>query len=64
MTSELMQRIKKEFSLSRYELISQIAITDEEYNELLSYIRNMSKYQYISSIIPNHLIFGKQIRNW
>lgn len=58
MTSELKQRIKNEFSLSRYELISQIAITDEEYNELLSYVRNMSKYQYISSIIPTDEILS------
>lgn len=41
MLSELVKRIKIDFLSSRYELIGQIRVSDEEYNELLSYVRNM-----------------------
>lgn len=52
MLSELAKRIKNDFLASRYELIGQIKVSDEEYNELLSYVRDKVRYSYVQSIVP------------
>lgn len=52
MLSELIKRIRNEFALSRYELISQISVSDEEYEELLAYVRDRIRSSYIQTIVP------------
>ena len=52
MLSELAKRIKNDFLSSRYELIGQVKVSDEEYNELLSYVRNMVRCAYVQTIVP------------
>ena len=43
MLFELVKRIREEFTSSRFELISQIAISDDEYEVLLQYVRDKVK---------------------
>ncbi len=52
MFSNLSKRIKEEFAHSRFELISQISISDEEYELLLQYVRNRIRSAHIQTIIP------------
>ena len=51
MLFELVKRIREEFASSRFELISQIAISDDEYEELLQYVRDKVKNSYVQNII-------------
>lgn len=52
MLSKLIKRIKNDFTLSRYELISQIIVSDDEYEALLSYIRDKVRYSSTQTIVP------------
>lgn len=51
MLLELIKRLKEEFVTSRFELISQISITDEEYDLLLTYVREKAKTFYTPPIV-------------
>lgn len=51
MPTELIKRIKEEFESSRFELISQIDISEDEYKLLLTYVRD-KKISYIPTIAP------------
>lgn len=57
--SELVKRIKINFLSSRYELIGQIRVSDEEYNELLSYVRNMVRCAYIQTMMNVYFKYEK-----
>ncbi len=52
MLSDLIKRIKDEFTSSRMELISQISVSDDEYEQLLYYVREKVKFIHIQTIIP------------
>ena len=52
MRSELVNRIKNDFNMLRFELLSQITISDLEYEELLRYVRDFAKYSYVQTIVP------------
>lgn len=52
MISDLIKRIREAFDSSRIELISQIAISDSEYKELLQYVRNKARISTVQNIIP------------
>ena len=52
MLSDLIKRIKDEFASSRMELINQIFVSDDEYEQLLYYVREKVKFTHIQSIIP------------
>lgn len=53
MLFELVKRIREEFNSSRFELISQIAISDDEYEELLQYVRDKVKNSYVQMLVPS-----------
>ena len=53
MLFELVKRIREEFTSSRFELISQIAISDDEYEELLQYVRDKVKNSYVQMLVPS-----------
>ena len=53
MLLDLVKRIREEFASSRFELISQIAISDEEYEELLQYVRDKVKNSYVQMLVPS-----------
>ena len=53
MLFELVKRIREEFASSRFELISQIAISDDEYEELLQYVRDKVKNSYVQMLVPS-----------
>lgn len=50
--SKLVNRIEQEFSSSHFELISQIDISDDEYEQLLCYLRNKVKNSSTQTIVP------------
>lgn len=50
--SKLVNRIEQEFSSSHFELISQIDISDDEYEQLLCYLRNKVKNSLTQTIVP------------
>ena len=49
----LIKRIREEFASSRFELISQISISDEEYEVLLQYVRDKVKNSYVQMLVPS-----------
>ena len=53
MLLKLVKRIREEFTSSRFELISQITISDEEYEVLLKYVRDKVKSTYFQVIAPS-----------
>ena len=53
MLFELVKHIREEFTSSRFELISQIAISDDEYEELLQYVRDKVKNSYVQMLVPS-----------
>ena len=53
MLLNLVKRIREEFASSRFELISQIAISDDEYEELLQYVRDKVKNSYVQMLVPS-----------
>ena len=53
MLFELVKRIREEFASSRFELVSQIAISDDEYEELLQYVRDKVKNSYVQMLVPS-----------
>lgn len=50
--SKLVNRIEQEFSSSHFELISQIDISDDEYEQLLCYLRNKVKNSLTQTNVP------------
>lgn len=58
MLFNLVKRIKEEFTSSRFELISQIAISDAEYEVLLQYVRDKVKNSYIQMLVPTDEILS------
>lgn len=58
MLSNLIKRIQEEFASSRIELISQITITDEEYENLLRYVRDKSRNSRVQMIIPTDVVLS------
>ena len=49
----MVKRIREEFASSRFELISQITISDDEYEELLQYVRDKVKNSYVQMLVPS-----------
>lgn len=52
MLFDLVNRIKEEFASTSFELISQVLISDEEYEELLQYVRGRVRSSYVQMIVP------------
>lgn len=49
---DLVKRIRDDFASSHFELISQISISDEEYEVLLRYVRDKVRNSYVQMLVP------------